>query len=754
MRGQREIQPFISALTYQLTGDLCRIREQARQRSVNSNESQMIRSRSPPAAGIHPLPTRRMSANDDQKTSRFTSKSDLSQNDSWNERASKRAAKGEGISSGSVSPRQKAEASSPHLVKAYRNPENARLDPPVRRRLGGNTKSIWVEGDIAPTKSAVDHSNIASVAIARKRNQFLHNTARSSSQLVLQKSCPQVMASTAVGAADRPSEATVSSKMGKRKFNIILQPDINPVSQEQLISQVKGIYAGLVMLEAKCIEFDNKHSSLARALTDQADPKSPPSLNHKRLQTLITLHRTLLYEHHDFFRASQHPSASPPLRRLASKYAMPARLWRHGIHSFLEVLRHLLPASLDHMLAFIYLSYSMIALLYETVSAFEDTWIECLGDLGRYRMAIEDDNVRDREIWTNVARSWYIKASNKAPTTGRLYHHLAILARPNAVEQLFFYSKSLCTPVPFESARESILTLFEPFLETSHDTENKRSHYFDYIFIKTHGILFTNRLADLFEPSVQILTNELHRLLRNELFISSHIYLYAITNCISLLGYGSKTNTLKKLIAEPNQTTEQMSDNVEDNLKEMDSLLSRGQAQYLYNAVLVTMLEVTCLHDPEIRSYVHDSDILSYLHVTLVFIYYISCTAGAMAHIEAEFPWKLLAIKLNQLCQHVENFDQIEGSKLPGLTIIEGTLLPEDFALRGLTWAANYFPENLFTTDRIEEQERNRGNPCLIPLRRERILWLACRIADVKSPLFYQTGNFSVVEVNHSESVG
>ncbi|KAK7954393.1 hypothetical protein PG988_015087 [Apiospora saccharicola] len=34
----------------------------------------------------------------------------------------------------------------------------------------------------------------------------------------------------------------------------------------------------------------------------------------------------------------------------------------------------------------------MVALLYETVPAFATTWMECLGDLGRYRMAIEDDD--------------------------------------------------------------------------------------------------------------------------------------------------------------------------------------------------------------------------------------------------------------------------------------------------------------------------------------------------------------------------
>jgi hypothetical protein len=83
---------------------------------------------------------------------------------------------------------------------------------------------------------------------------------------------------------------------------------------------------------------------------------------------------------------------------------MPARLWRHGIHSLLELLRNRLPDSLNHMLAFIYLAYSTMTLLYETVPAFEETWIECLGDLGRYRMAIEDNEIRDREVWTQVAR--------------------------------------------------------------------------------------------------------------------------------------------------------------------------------------------------------------------------------------------------------------------------------------------------------------------------------------------------------------
>lgn len=143
---------------------------------------------------------------------------------------------------------------------------------------------------------------------------------------------------------------------------MIKQPETRPISQEQLIAEVKGIYAGLVMVETKCIEVDSAQNA-------QGD--SAAKLNNEQWQALIALHRTLLHEHHDFLLASQHPSANPALRRLASKYAMPARMWRHGIHSFLELLRHRLPASLEHMKTFINSAYSMMALLFETVPAFE-----------------------------------------------------------------------------------------------------------------------------------------------------------------------------------------------------------------------------------------------------------------------------------------------------------------------------------------------------------------------------------------------
>lgn len=377
----------------------------------------------------------------------------------------------------SVSPpkRSKARPSSSH--SATPDAEAVRR-PPVKGTL-------WTPGAEPQRPRTVDRSNVA----AAHRARLPTHPPKSPWAGHPPPGGGSVPAASAYGP---PSEDATSV--------LIKQPETRAISQEQLVAEVKGIYAGLIMVETKCIEVDNAQNA-------QTDPNNN-KLNHEQWQALIALHRTLLHEHHDFFLASQHPSAAPALRRLATKYAMPARMWRHGIHSFLELLRHRLPASLEHMLTFIYLAYSMMALLYETVPAFEDTWIECLGDLGRYRMAIEDDDIRHREVWTAVSRNWYSKASDKAPTTGRLYHHLAILARPNGFQQLFYYAKSLCVAIQFDSARESIMTLLDPVMALS-PNHTARLAPTELEFVRCHGILFSKKFPEKYEASADEFINSL-----------------------------------------------------------------------------------------------------------------------------------------------------------------------------------------------------------------------------------------------------
>ncbi|KAI0487570.1 hypothetical protein F4859DRAFT_501915 [Xylaria cf. heliscus] len=483
---------------------------------------------------------------------------------------------------------------------------------------------------------------------------------------------------------------------------LIKQPETRPISQEQLVAEVKGIYAGLMMVESKCIEVDNAQSS-------QNDTK----LNNEQWQALIALHRTLLHEHHDFFLASQHPSASQALKRLASKYAMPARMWRHGIHSFLELLRHRLPGSLEHMLTFIYLAYSMMALLYETVPAFEDTWIECLGDLGRYRMAIEDEDIRDREVWTSVSRHWYSRASDKAPTTGRLYHHLAILARPNALQQLFFYSKSLCVPIPFASAKESIMTLFDPIL-AGH--LHGRMNPTDIAFVRTHGMLFSNKLPDDFEPVVKeflgSLDNHISRITKRWMEAGYYI---AISNCCALLSYGREDNVIMKSIHSQNDEKQDQSMGVG-----IDTLRPSKDFEHAVHLAIGTHEVVFRRQD--------DMNVLPYVHVVMVFMFFLTRLPNALHHLEHRFPWKLLSLLLNRLLDACD-YDRIRSDDFPRESNDPPRPVPEDFALKGLLFVDQYYPLDWFSNEKIDDSEKYFEMASMTAVRKERILWLGYRIA-------------------------
>jgi hypothetical protein len=217
--------------------------------------------------------------------------------------------------------------------------------------------------------------------------------------------------------------------------HILPQPDTRPISKDQLNAEAKGIYAGLVMVESKCIKVDTKVAKQEDGMQGEVIP----TLTDDQWQALFALHRTLLHEHHDFFLGSRHPSPPSPPQRLASKHIMVAR-WRRVISYFLELLRHRLPDSHDHMLALLYLDYSMMVLLHEAVDQFGKMWLECLGDLSRNRLAIEktDDDIPNMEALSNVAKFWYSKAVRKLPDD-----HLAILAGPNALQQVINYTKSV-----------------------------------------------------------------------------------------------------------------------------------------------------------------------------------------------------------------------------------------------------------------------------------------------------------------------
>ncbi|KAL8668307.1 MAG: hypothetical protein Q9168_007065 [Polycauliona sp. 1 TL-2023] len=88
-----------------------------------------------------------------------------------------------------------------------------------------------------------------------------------------------------------------------------LQQEIRPTSSAQLAVEVKGIYDGLLKVEQRCLDEIQNDAALGRDV-------SP--MSNEQWQALISLHKALLHEHHDFFRAPQHAGASGSLEDLAS----------------------------------------------------------------------------------------------------------------------------------------------------------------------------------------------------------------------------------------------------------------------------------------------------------------------------------------------------------------------------------------------------------------------------------------------------
>jgi hypothetical protein len=519
---------------------------------------------------------------------------------------------------------------------------------------------------------------------------------------------------------------------GTASHGIFLQPETHPITEEQLINEVRGIYAGLVMVEKKCIEIDKQQS------------ESKTALSPLQWQALIALHRTLLNEHHDFFLASQHPSASPMLKRLAEKYAMPARMWRYGIHSFLELLRHRLPDSLEHMLTFIYMAYSMMTLLLESVRAFEETWIECLGDLARYRMAVEELDLRDREIWAGVARYWYNKAADRNPDVGRIQHHLAVLARPDVVQQLFYYTKSLVSVHSFPSTRESIPSLFNPLLNAP-----KAHHHYPLIaaFVLAHGYLFYRNPAPQFYRSAEEFLAHLdtHVGRMGAAFKMQGVYMSSC-NFAAIFEYNHPDAALPakfhpggihqgRSALETQPTSAKTSTSACDlHLTEDGSMASadgRGYSPFSLYASCLTFQTLSVLLDQ-----IGNKNIYPTVHISLAFLWCLALNGkSSIEYVEAFVPWRKIATFLNTMIRDDADIRIFEGPIFP--TVEERKQLPEDFFIRGQLWSKLYFPPHFFEDSLIEDEGRFIELPSLNVSRMYRCLWLGVKLATFKRWMTY-----------------
>ncbi|KDB20681.1 hypothetical protein H109_07362 [Trichophyton interdigitale MR816] len=537
--------------------------------------------------------------------------------------------------------------------------------------------------------------------------------------------------------------------------DLFLQPETRQIAEDQLIVEVQGIYSGLVVVEKKCVEID----------TQQLNSRT--ELSNDQWKALIAIHRTLLHEHHDFFLASQHPSATERLRKLATEYGMPARMWRHGVHSFLELLRHRLPGSLEHMISFIYTAYSMMTLLLESVPAFSHIWIECLGDLARYQMAVEEVDLQNRENWAEVARYWYRMAADKGPNVGRIQHHSAVLARPYILAQLFYYTKSLVCVEPFASSRESILLLFNPLLEEEQQQQQQQQKLHKHIrpkqqtrhpltlasFVKAHGIMFKKEsVHSYFEHTLQFFSclpqhvGRMGEKFREQgvhiscsnfatLFINDNalvpatgktltaLYTTAIATPVecripSARAYWSTCTQTEPLVSLLNTIPTSSSTRFSSSLSPLHYTIY--QSMHTFSLLL---------------RQIGDKNVLPAIHVSLAFLFTLSLAPEAMLVFEPLVPFRDLVTFLNTLNRHRVSESKIASDEFPlpeSRDVGVKYHLPEDFDLRGLTWTRLYFPDGHFVNAELpEDEERMLELSHTAFVRAERCLWLGCRLASM-----------------------
>ena len=198
-------------------------------------------------------------------------------------------------------------------------------------------------------------------------------------------------------------------------------------------------------------------------------------------------------------------------------------------------------------------------------------------------------------------------------------------------------------------------------------------------------------------------------------------YYIALSNLCAIVGYGNESNPIYNAIRQ------------EEGDDSQDQVMTGSELEPAVPKDVAGPLRFTNgIHNIVLRRF-GDMNILPYLHVTLVFLYHLTYHPEAMAYVAPGFPWKLTAFMLNTLLDSIESYSRIESIRFPEQEKGKGEQfprpLPEDYAMRGLLWVEKYFPDGWFSNDKIDDDEKYFEVASMSEERKERILYLGCRIA-------------------------
>ncbi|KAG8897986.1 hypothetical protein FRB99_007736 [Tulasnella sp. 403] len=365
------------------------------------------------------------------------------------------------------------------------------------------------------------------------------------------------------------------------------------------LEQMKRMYREIATLEARILsEGDVVDEDIDSR--ESAAPAQPSKSSEEKWARLVQEHKQLTELDHGFLSFALKPQVPASLQSLPAKYNIPARLWNHGFQRLLAALRRASissPSAFEQLQSFIIYAYGFYTSLLEeeNLAQFRVLWLEALGDLSRYQMAVvahiahgapranlghlnlpiglalptnsnspgvsrmEDSPLPsvgahaaaeleledERELWRRNAREWYTRGIKDTPGQGRLHHHLGLVSADADGEELravYHFVKSLMANHPCDIARESILPLFSVQKQSARYQPSSNA---SSIFLLMHGMLFTRIQLDDFPSNV---ARFMERIQLNPTEVGENEWIMmAMLNIGAILEYGRPEGVLRKV---------------------------------------------------------------------------------------------------------------------------------------------------------------------------------------------------------------
>ncbi|KAJ7040049.1 hypothetical protein C8F04DRAFT_1231146 [Mycena alexandri] len=394
--------------------------------------------------------------------------------------------------------------------------------------------------------------------------------------------------------------------------------------------------------------------------------------------------------------------------------------------------------ALEHLHGFLYYAYGFYTWLLEDpqLSPFKNGWLEALGDLARYKMLVSasfpdrtdsagvaadpvsaadpnherlappslpmppqslsnaqatrvDNSLSpsfglpatqlfdvepEPERWRCLARDWYGAGIAEQPGYGLLHHHLGLLSRGVAGEELravYHFIKSMTTRHPFPPSSESMISVWSVAAQ-AHRARSGASGA--ELFILLHGMLFTNKHLDDFQSTLPRLLERLER----DGAEQREWIIMAVVNICAVFEYGNST-VLPKKLAKLSLTDEA---GEEDSTKPASPTASEPTRPFLLAMQLFSAMLSHVLHHPtRKRSPFSPLDAQSHPQARAVMV--------------RNLPWDDLAVFFARIprrvmaSQGLAAGSAIHEHRWPMLTSGCTSPLPEDWCMRGMEWVGH-----------------------------------------------------------------